>query len=138
MAKKLTNDILELENKLQRSLADYQNLVRRTQEEKRRWVKLATQDFVEELIQPLDHLTLAAQQLGDSGLDMVVQELWQALEIQGLRKTEALGEEFDPTTMEATDKKGDGQTVIEVQSDGYSLNGEVIKHAKVVVGKKDL
>lgn len=123
-----------------RARADYQNLVRRTQEERASLIKLATKSLVADLIHPLGHLSLAAQHLKDKGLDMVIQQLWSTLEEHGLNEIKPLGEKFDLATMEAVEKEENVEekeaVVVKVISTGYSLNGEVIQHAKVVVGKK--
>lgn len=118
-----------------RAVADYQNLQRRVQEDRLKLVKLATQELVSELLQPLDHLSLAAEQLQDQGLNMVITQLWQTLENQGLQKLDVLGKPFDVATMEAVDAASTGDVVIKVHTAGYTLNGELIKHAKVVLGE---
>lgn len=117
-----------------RVLADYQNLVRRSQEDRLRMAKLAASELALGILQPLDHLQLAADQLQDKGLNMVVVEFWQALKDQGLEEIAVLGQPFSVETMEVIDKKGEGDKVISVASRGYRLNGEVIRHAKVVLG----
>jgi molecular chaperone GrpE len=117
-----------------RALADYQNLVRRTQAERGRLIKLAGQEFVSGLLQPLDHLGLAAEQLKDKGLNMVIQQFWSALNDSGLQEIQVLGQEFDPEIMEVVDRKGEGETVIKVVKKGYRLNGEVIQIAQVIIG----
>jgi molecular chaperone GrpE len=117
-----------------RALADYQNLVRRTQSDAGRLAKFATSELLQQLIQPLEHLHLASQQLNDKGLVMVVAQLWQVLEQNGVSVINPLGEEFSVETMEAVDHNGEGSAVVQVVSRGYLLNGEVLQHAKVVVG----
>ncbi len=117
-----------------RAFADYQNLVRRTKEDTSRMAKFATRELLEELIQPLEHLRLASEQLTDPGLTMVVTQLWQVLEQNGVQILNPIGQEFSVETMEAVDQDGDGTTVTQVVSRGYLLNGEVLRHAKVVVG----
>ena len=116
-----------------RSQADYHNLVRRTQEEKARFFQMATREFAESLLQPLDHLGLAAEQLNDPGLSMVLKQLWQTLNDQGLEEIPVMGKSFDSSVMEVVDKKGNGETVVSVIKKGYRLNGDVIQHAKVIV-----
>jgi len=118
-----------------RTQADYQNLQRRSREERQQWVKLATREFVSALLEPLDHLGLAAQQLNDQGLNMTIAQLWERLREQGLEEIDPLNQPFDVQTMEAVDHEGDGEIVISVVKKGYSLNGEVIQHAKVIVGR---
>lgn len=139
--------VVELQEKItvaqeaeRRARADYQNLVRRTQDERAMLIKLATKSFVGDLLQPLSHLTLAATQIKDKGLDMVVGQLWQTLENQGLKEINPVGKKFDLETMEVVDREegvdeNEG-VVTKVVKTGYTLNGEVIEHAKVVIGKK--
>ncbi len=140
--KKTTNNkkIVELQQQLadslereKRVLADYQNLVKRNREERIKFLQLANQSLVETLLSPLEHLGLAAEQIEDQGLNMVIRDFWQVLEEAGVEEIYPKGEKFDLETMEVTDKKGDGETVIKVVRRGYRLNGQVIQHAKVIV-----
>lgn len=130
----LQQRLVAAEDREKRALADYQNLTRRTQEDRGRLVKLAAQDFASSLLQPLDHLSLAAAQIKDKGLDMVVQQFWKVLQEQGLEELNVLNQKFDPSLMEVVDKQGDGDTVLKVVKKGYRLNGEVIQIAQVVIG----
>jgi molecular chaperone GrpE len=116
-----------------RSLADYQNLLRRTQEDRLKSIQMANQGLMEELVQPLEHLEMAAAQLNDPGLNMVLSQLKNVLENAGLEEIQAIGKKFDVELMEAVDKAGDGDTVVKVTQKGYMLNGVVIRHAKVVL-----
>lgn len=132
----LEAELAQAKDSILRSQADYQNLQRRTQDEKQRWLKLAAKDLITDLVQPLDHLSLAAQQLNDQGLNMTITQLWQTLNDHGLQQLEPVGETFDVSKMEAVERQGDGDTVLAVVKRGYTLNGEVIEHAKVVVGDR--
>lgn len=129
----LSEQLQDAKRREQLALADYQNLVRRTNEERSRVARMAARNFVEDLIQPLSHLSLASEQLTDAGLTMVVSQLWQVLEQNGLKKIDALGNDFDVNTMEATESGEKGKKVIKVVSEGYTLNDEVIQHAKVIL-----
>src|SRR5260221_383416 len=66
-----------------RAVADYQNLHRRTQEDRVKMVKMAARNVVESILQPLEHLYLAKEQLKDKGLDMVYQQFQMALQNEG-------------------------------------------------------
>ena len=121
-----------------RAQADYQNLLRRTQEDRIKIAKLANLEIVLSLLEPLDHLELAAQQIKDPGLDMVIVQFNNALSQFGVEKIKAVGEKFNVTTMEVVEKPGQSKSdqdliVTKVRKNGYLLNGEVIRHAKVVV-----
>ncbi len=140
-------DLEQLEQSLQkareselRAMADYHNLVRRTQDDRLKMVKLAGRSVIESILQPLEHLYLAKEQLNDQGLNMVYQQFTQALEAEGLEEIKCLGKDFDPVTMEVVDKqKVEDQKqvgkVVKVVQRGYRLNGEVIRHARVVIGE---
>lgn len=118
-----------------KALADYQNLLRRTQSERQAFIQLANQDLVLSLLEPLQHLIMTAQQLQSPVLDTVVKSLRQVLTNQGLSEIECLGQPFDPSTMEAVDVTGanpDRQQLVKtIVRPGYKLNGQVIQVAKV-------
>lgn len=116
-----------------RALADYQNLLRQQQQERSQLVKLANQDLCQALLAPLEHLSLAALNLHDQGLDMVVTQFWKELANFGLQEIEVLGKAFDVQTMEVVDKKAAGERVVEVVRKGYILHGVVIQHAQVIL-----
>jgi molecular chaperone GrpE len=138
--KTINKEIVELQQQLgeslereKRILADYQNLVKRNQEERVKFLQLANQGLIETILSPLEHLSLAAEQIEDQGLDMVIRDFWQVLEEAGVEEIYPKGEKFNLETMEVVDKEGEGQTVAKVVKRGYRLNGLVIQHAKVIV-----
>lgn len=116
-----------------RALADYQNLQRRSGEERLTLIKMANKEICQALLQPLEHLSLAALNLHDKGLDMVVEQFWKELQSFGLQEIPVLGQKFDLATMEVVDKKARGEKVIEVVRKGFTLQGEVIQHAQVIL-----
>lgn len=121
-----------------RAKADYQNLVRRNQEERAQLVKFATKALVSDMLQPLDHLSLASAQLNDPGLNMVIGQFWQVLNDHGLTVIDPVGQPFDVATMEAVQngnggKISDKPVVSKVVRKGYKLNGEVIQFASVIL-----
>ncbi|MEX0895843.1 MAG: nucleotide exchange factor GrpE [Patescibacteria group bacterium] len=121
-----------------RSQADYANLVRRTAEERQNLVQYAEQALIQDLLQPLDHLDMAANQLQDKGLLMVTEQLWKTLSEHGLEQLQVLGQPYDLEKMEVVEIE-DGvaeseAVVIKIVKQGYQLNGKVIQHAKVVLG----
>ena len=119
------------QDKAARALADYQNLVRRQQDDRQKLARLANLDFVTSLLEPLEHLQLAAQQLNDGGLNMVLGQLVERLKEQGLEPIIPIDQPFDVSTMEAVDTQGEGKIVGSVIKPGWKLNGMVIQHAKV-------
>lgn len=116
-----------------RALADYQNLQRRSQEERRVLIKMANRDLCQALLQPLEHLSLAAENIQDRGLNMVIEQFWKELANFSLQEIPVLGQKFDLQTMEVVDKKAKGEKVIEVVRKGYQMHDEVIQHAQVIL-----
>lgn len=131
---KLEAEKIELKEKAARAIADYQNLLRRQKDEQGKMVQAARVITFSSLLQPLNHLALAAQNLNDQGLNMVVSQFWQTLNEQGLQEIKPVGEKFNPATMEAIEKVGEGEEVKEVLAPGYKLGEQVIQVAKVKVG----
>ncbi len=138
----LVEKITQLEEALQekeeahrRVLADYQNVVKRAQEEKRQWLQVAGGDLVSDLLPSLDHLQMAQTHFPDPSLKMIVGEIERVLESHGLQKMECVGKSFDAETMEAVEAtSGPKDQVLQEQLAGYHFNGKVLRHAQVVVG----
>jgi len=116
-----------------RALADYQNLLRQSQNQRTNLIKLANADLLLAILEPLEHLFVANEQLQDEALNMIVKQIWKRLNDMGLEEIEVLNKKFDLETMEAVEKKGNGEKVVKVLRRGYRLNGEIIQHAQVVL-----
>jgi len=135
----LKEQLRKAEEDERRAFADYQNVVRRAQEDRSKLMKMAAKDAVMVMLLPLDHLHLAKEQLKDHGLDMVYQQFQLALAGQGIQEIEAIGQPFDEDKMEVIDKRPvndpiQENIVIGVTQRGYTLHGDVIRHARVVIG----
>lgn len=128
-----TVQLAEAQEKAARALADYQNLVRRTQEDRAKLVRMANAELISALLQPLEHLELAAQQSGEQGVAMVLEQFKKALAEFGLEEIAVLGQDFDVVTMEAVEGSIQGKKVKTVVQKGYKLNGQIIQHAKVIL-----
>ncbi len=138
--KKEENDLLqkvqELEDKYRRALADYQNLQRRTQDEKREWARFSNKDLILKLLPILDTLMLAEKHTKDQNFVLTVQQFLQALEQEGVKRIKTIGEEFNPHTMEAVSTaEGDRGKVVEELRAGYMLFDMVLRPAQVIVGE---
>lgn len=132
----LEAQVKEKEEGKRRALADYDNLLRRTREERERIVKLAASDVIEKLLEPMDNLERAAEHINDQGLSMVVAQFKKVLEGEGLQEIPTLGKPFDPEMMEATDLvDGEKNIAVRIDRKGYVLHGIVVRHAKVAVGQ---
>jgi len=134
---KFQQQIQELELTSKRYLADYQNLVRRVQEEKISWIRNSNKDLLLKLLPVLDTLMLAVKHNDDKGLAITVAQFEDVLKGSGVTKVKTVGEAFDPNTMECvtteevTEKK---DIVLEEIRTGYLLGDTVLRSAQVIVG----
>lgn len=142
--KKIESQEIQPENQLKRALADYQNLEKRIAEERSNWIRSANRDLIIRLLPGLDSLLLAEEHTKDPGVKLSIKHFIDNLEAEGVRKIETKNALFDPNFMEAVSTKmvdpstspgqEEGKVVEEIKA-GYTLNGEVIRPAQVVVGK---
>lgn len=131
-----TNELENLENQLKRALADYQNLEKRIHEEKSSWVKIANKELLLRLIPGLDSLLLAEKHTQDEGVKISIKHFLDILDEVGVKKIETIGKNFDPNLMEAVSTtQGEEGLVVEELRVGYTLNGQILRVAQVIVGK---
>ena len=130
-----------------RLMAEFDNFRRRTSQEKLELVSIASTDTIKGLLPVLDDCERALAVLKDSadsdaakeGTELIYHKLMAYLQGKGLAVIEAKDQDFDTDLHEAVaqfpvqeeDKKG---KVFDVVQTGYTLNGKVIRFAKVVVG----
>jgi len=148
-------EVVDLTDRVKRSIADYRNLQEQTKREVQAAKDFALQRFAKELLDSVDNLdralsTVPTEKLnGDnqdlvnlhSGLKMTEDILMKTLAKNGLQRFDPAenSDMFDPNRHEATfqtpqpDKK-DG-SVFFTQSKGFLYNGRVIRAAKVGVVK---
>jgi molecular chaperone GrpE len=139
--------IEELTQDLQRVQAEFINFKRRSEEDKARSMLLGKEHAFKTLLPVLDNLDRAlAHEPADikdnpwvKGVSSVVKQLENDLKNAGLEKYGKEGDIFDPEIHDAVSMvDGDGETevVVGVAQNGYMLDGLVIRHAMVQVGKK--
>lgn len=120
-----------------RVLADYQNLERRTSEEKEQIRKFSAEITIRQLLPAIDGLAIAAAHINNDGLTLSLKQFYSILENIGVKKIQTVGATFDPHSMECVEvTKGEESVVLEEVTPGYMLHDKVIQVAKVKVGKK--
>jgi molecular chaperone GrpE len=129
----LQQQLIAAQEREKRALADYQNLVRRNQDERLKLVQMANLDLILAVLQPLEHLERAVEQTKDPGVALVLDQFKRTLAGFGLEEIKVMGQPFDVNTMEAVEGS-QGKMVKQVVHKGFTLNGRVIQHAKVILG----
>lgn len=143
----LDNQVAKDKDDYIRLMAEFDNYRRRTSQEKLELVSMASTDVIKGMLPVLDDCERALAVLKDSddsdaakeGTELIYHKLMAYLQSKGLAVIEAKGQDFDTDLHEAVaqfpvqeeDKKG---KVFDVVQTGYTLNGKVIRFAKVVVG----
>ena len=130
-----------------RLMAEFDNYRRRTAQEKLELVSMASTDTIKGLLPILDDCERALKVLLESddsdaakeGTELIFSKLMGYLKSKGLAVIEAMDQPFDTDLHEAVaqfpvqDEEQKGK-VFDVVQTGYTLNGKVIRFAKVVVG----
>lgn len=127
--------------------AEMDNYRKRMEREKENLLKYGNEKVLSDLLQVVDNFDRTIDMLkGDedakiknivTGLNMVSKQFLDALAKHGLTAVESIGKDFDPNFHEALAQEyvegaKPNQVVKEFQR-GYSLNGRLIRPAKVVV-----
>jgi molecular chaperone GrpE len=144
---KTEKEYKELEDRLLRVAAEFDNYKKRTAREFQSIVKNANEELISQLVETLDNFQRALDSAKSSsdfdsfhkGVELIYQHFKDVLGKEGLEEITAIGEPFDPHLHEAvmqqeSDKFADGVVMDEI-SKGYKLNNKVIKHSKVIVSK---
>lgn len=142
----LTDKLAKEKDNYLRLMAEFETFRRRNAEDKLNLVSSAAADTIKGLLPVLDDCERAMQMLASSsdeaakeGTSLIYNKLMAYLKTRGLAVIEAKEKEFDTDFHEAVtqfpapseDMKG---KVIDVVQTGYTLNGKVLRYAKVVVG----
>ncbi len=128
--------------------ADFENFRRHASEERLKLISTASADLIKGMLPVLDDCERAIKMLAETqgedspsleGIRMIYSKLLEYLKSKGLAPVEAKGQDFDTDRHEAVaqfpveDEAMKGK-VCEVAQTGYTLNGEMLRYAKVVVG----
>lgn len=137
--KKVNEEAELLKAQLLRTLADYDNLVKRVEKEREILGKVASVGVIAKLLPVLDNLENAQEHIEDSGLAICIGEFKKVFNEEGLTEIDPkIGDEFDEHLMEAIEvTAGERDNLIsEVVLKGWKFNdGQVVRHAKVKVSK---
>ena len=111
----------EMTNNWKRALADYQNLEKRTLEEKLNFSQFANSQLILKLLPVLDSLDelVKLDKFGqDQHLQLIIKQFRDILTGEGLEKIEVLGKEFDPQEMECVEvlEGEDGKVIAETRT----------------------
>jgi molecular chaperone GrpE len=137
-------------DRLLRTSADFENYKKRAARERQEASRYANEALLEKLIPVLDSLDMAlasaqaapdqAVQSLQTGINMIQQQLRNALKETGLEEVNALGQPFDPNLHQAVSQQEtrevpEGQVVQQLRK-GYRLRERLLRPASVIVARQ--
>ena len=140
-------ELAKVKDQLLRTVAEMENVRRRAQRDVENAHKFAVEKLLGELLPVVDSLEKAEELAkttdnADSmaeGISLSLKLFVSTLEKSGIALVDPLGEPFDPQLHEAMamvpNPDAEPNSVMDVMQRGYTLNGRLVRAAKVVVVK---
>ena len=137
--------IAQLEDKVKRQLAEFENFRNRTEKEKTAMFETGAKSVIEKMLPVVDNFerglaTVPEDKKEDpfvDGMNRIYKQLLTELENIGVKPIEAVGKEFDPNTQEAVSQEASDKVpagkVIRQWCYGYKIKDRLLKPASVVV-----
>lgn len=142
----------EMRDRLLRTLADMENLRRRTEREKADTARYAITNFARDVLtvgdnlkRTVDHVPAEAAAQDPAlktfleGVELTERELLNVLERHGVTRIEPLGQRFDPNCHQAMYEVQNADmpegTVVDVMQSGYAIGDRCLRPALVAVAK---
>ena len=143
----------ELKDRVLRTLADMENLRKRTERERAEATLYAATNFARDLLNVADNFSRALAALlpeqraaADevcsnliAGIEVTERELINVFERHGIKRIEALGQKFDPNMHQAMFEVPMADeppgTIVKVMQDGYAIGNRCLRPALVGVAK---
>lgn len=136
--------IEELEDRVKRQMAEFENFRKRTEKEKAQMFETGAKSVIEKILPVVDNFErgLSAVPEGEQdsfaeGMNMIYKQLMTELEAIGVKPIEAVGTEFNPDFHNAvmqveSDEYESGIVAQELQK-GYMYRDTVVRHSMVAV-----
>lgn len=139
------SQIEDLQDRLKRQMAEFDNFRKRTEKEKSGMYEIGAKDMIEKILPVLDNFErgLAAVPEGlkgnpyVDGMEMIYKQFVKTLEDAGVQAIEAVGQQFDPNLHNAVmhvddDAYGENEITQELQK-GYKYRDSVVRFSMVQV-----
>lgn len=145
--KKDAKDILieELNDRIKRNMAEFDNFRKRTEKEKSAMFDLGAKNILEKVLPTVDNFERALKSVPEDkeceafaqGMDMIYKQLLKNLEEVKVVAIDCVGKQFDPNlhnaVMHVEDENVGENTVVEEFQKGYTFKDSVLRHSVVKV-----
>lgn len=137
--------IAQLEDKVKRQLAEFENFRNRTEKEKQAMFETGARSVIEKILPVVDNFerglaTVPEEKKEDpfvDGMTRVYKQLLTELENIGVKPIEAVGQEFDPNlhnaVMQTASEEYESGVVAQELQKGYTYRDSVVRHSMVAV-----
>ena len=141
----LEKKVAELTDRLQRTMAEFDNYRKRTEKEKAARFEVGARSVIERVLPVLDSferglVTVEEERKDDpfvDGMDKVYKQMFSVLEDLGVAPIEAVGKPFNPdfhnAVMHVEDEELGENVVVEEFQKGYTYKGTVVRYSMVKV-----
>ncbi len=142
---KKDEQIEELNDRVRRQMAEFENFRKRSEKEKSQMFDMGAKNVVEKILPVIDNFERGLAAVPEDrkedafvvGMDMVYKQLLSTLEEAGVKPIEAVGQEFDPNfhnaVMHVEDENLGENVVAEELQKGYMYRDTVVRHSMVKV-----
>jgi molecular chaperone GrpE len=143
----LESKVNELQDKLLRKAAEFENYKRRTENDQLNLLSFAAESFIVKILPVIDDFERSLDHISDAdsaeaikeGIMLVYNKFKKILDEQGIKKIDSVGKPFNvdyhDALMQIKDDTVPAHTVVEEVEKGYLYKNKVIKHAKVIVSE---
>ena len=141
---KKDQQIEELQDRVQRQMAEFDNFRKRTQKEKDAMFEMGERDVIEKILPIVDSMERGLAGTDENsedafvvGMNKIYKQFLQTLESLDVKAIEAVDKEFDPdyhnAVMHVEDDSVGENIVVEELQKGYMLHDKVVRHSMVKV-----
>ena len=142
---KRDEQIEELNDKLKRQMAEFDNFRKRTEKEKSQMYDMGARSVIEKILPVIDNFERGLAAVPEEakedafvvGMDKVYKQMLAELEAIGVTAIEAVGQEFDPefhnAVMQVESGEYESGVVAQELQKGYMYKDSVVRHSMVAV-----
>ena len=142
---KKDDQIEELNDRLKRQMAEFENFRKRSEKEKSQMFDMGAKTIVEKILPVIDNFERGLAAVPDdkkddpfiTGMDKVYKQMLTELDAAGVKPIECVGQEFDPdfhnAVMQVENDELESGTVAQELQKGYMYKDSVVRHSMVSV-----
>ena len=131
----------ELNDKLKRSMAEFDNYRKRTDKEKSAMYEIGAKDVIEKILPIVDNFERGLNSIPEDakgsafadGMEKIYKQFVKTLDDMGVKPIEAVGKPFDPNFHNAVMHVEDENLVAVELQKGYTYKDSIVRHSMVQV-----